>query len=70
MELVQEEITLHEQWRIEARDLKLNSREEVLGRQHPQGLCMCNICLGENRSLKKAEVVASHLTLYSRAPWL
>jgi hypothetical protein len=72
MDSVQEDSTLHLPWRIDARDVKLNLKEEVLSREHPQGLrvCMCNICLGENRSLWKAGVVATHLQLYGRAPWL
>jgi hypothetical protein len=64
--------TLNLQWRKDTWDLKLNQCEEVLARRHGHGLriCMCNICLGENRSLRKPEVVLNHLNLYGRASWL
>jgi hypothetical protein len=64
--------TLHLRWRIDARDAKLNRREDMLAEQHLQQLriCKCNICVGENRSLRKKEVVAYHLSRYGRVPFL
>lgn len=64
--------TLHLRWRIDARDNKLNCREEDLASRHPTGLrvCKCNICRGETKSLRRSAVVVEHLTRYGRAPFL
>jgi hypothetical protein len=64
--------TVHLRWRIDARDAKLNCREEQLARHRPTRLrvCKCNICRGETKSLRKSAVVVEHLTRYGRAPFL
>jgi hypothetical protein len=72
MEERDETSTLHLRWRVEARDAKLNAREELVAADYLQGfrICKCNICVGENRSLRRRDVVEYHLSQYGRAPFL
>jgi hypothetical protein len=66
------ESTVHLRKMIDARDVKLNDREEILATQHLERLriCRCNMCLGENRSLRNIDVVKFHLNRYGQAPFL
>ena len=54
-----------------ARDAKLNAREERLAdrARATKRVCPCNICCGENRSLRYRGVVREHLKKYGRHPY-
>ena len=64
-------LPLRDRRRRDARDAKLNTREEI--RANRQGafkrVCPCNICCGENRSMRFRGVVRQHLDLYGRHPY-
>lgn len=64
--------TLHLRWRIEARDAKLDAREERLADLSGSDVrvCKCNVCRGEIRSTRKRAVVKYHLQRYGRSPML
>ena len=57
--------------RRDRRDAKLTFREELLADRHRQTkrLCPCNICMGENRSMRFRAVVRQHLHKYGRHPY-
>ncbi|KAG0632027.1 hypothetical protein M758_1G299200, partial [Ceratodon purpureus] len=54
--------------RINARDAKLQFREELVADRSraTKRTCPCNICLGEGRSLRFRAVVRDHLRRYGR----
>ncbi|KAG0623573.1 hypothetical protein M758_3G184200, partial [Ceratodon purpureus] len=56
--------------RRKARDAKLQFREELIADRTSAAkrICPCNICLGENRSLRFRAVVRDHLRRYGRHP--
>jgi hypothetical protein len=72
MDRREEELMLHLRWRIEARDEKLECREELQATSHLGGMriCKCNICRGQKRSLRTSYVVGDHLKQYGPAPFL
>lgn len=53
------------------RDAKLDAREEALAdrRRDRRRSCPCNLCLGENHSIRPRAQVQSHLALYGRHPY-
>ena len=57
--------------RIDARDRKLQFREEIIADRTGclKRRCPCNICLGENRSLRFRSIVRDHLKRYGRHPF-
>ena len=63
-------LPLRDRRRKDARDVKLIAREEAMADR--QGAtkrnCPCNICMGENFSLRFRAVVRQHLRLYGRHP--
>lgn len=72
MDPVYVQSTLHLKWRIDARDAKLNMREEELADRmgSDQRVCKCNICVGEVRSTRKRRNVIYHLQRFGRSPML
>ena len=56
--------------RQEARDQKLLFREEMVADRTmaARRVCPCNVCLGENRSLRYRAIVRQHLQTYGRHP--
>ena len=54
----------------DARDAKLSFREELLAdrTRATKRVCPCNVCLGENRSLRYRAIVRRHLRNYGRHP--
>lgn len=72
MEPLYTESTLHLKWRIDARDDKLNAREEELADRNgtDQRVSKCNICVGEVRSTRKRGNVMYHLQRFGRSPML
>ncbi|KAG0574955.1 hypothetical protein KC19_VG305700 [Ceratodon purpureus] len=61
-------LPVHDNRRREARDVKLEFREELVADriQAFRRVCACNICLGENRSLRFKAVVRDDLRRYGR----
>ena len=55
----------------DARDVKLSAREEAMADRQgaTKRKCPCNICIGENFSLRFRAVVRQHLRLYERHPY-
>ena len=64
-------LPLRDQGRKEARDQKLTRREEAIADRAGarKRKCPCNICMGENFSMRFRAVVQSHLRLYGRHPY-
>ncbi|KAG0599650.1 hypothetical protein M758_12G168900, partial [Ceratodon purpureus] len=64
-------LPLQDSRRRDARDLKLNIREEIVADRQgaTKRVCPCNICMGENFSIRFRAVVREHLKLYGRHPW-
>ena len=64
-------LPLNDRRRQEERDRKLLFREEILADRQRQTkrVCKCNICLGENHSLRLRTVVSQHLHIYGRHPY-
>ena len=62
---------LRDKRRRDARDLKLAEREEAIADQirAVKRKCPCNICMGENHSMRLRAVVRDHLRLYGRHPY-
>ena len=72
MDFFQGDSTLHLKWRIDARDAKLDAREERLADLSGTDVRIrkCNVCVGESRSMRRRAVVKYHLRRYGRSPML
>ncbi|KAG0604677.1 hypothetical protein M758_10G187700, partial [Ceratodon purpureus] len=67
----QPRLPLQDRRRRDVRDSKLSFREELLAdrTRSLKRVCPCNICLGENRSMRYRAVVRRHLSEYGRHPY-
>lgn len=64
-------LPLTDRTRLLHRDAKLDRREEERAqrRGETRRTCPCNICLGQNHSMRPRKQVQSHLAIYGRHPY-